>query len=202
MIKILDIVKIRQKYNVLLSDETSLNVTEKFIIDNKIYINKEFSLDEFEEILKSVDFYNYLEIAINYINKYYKNSYIIEQYLIKKGASKDLAKNVVLYLIEHKLVDDLKYLNDFINHYLELSYGPKYIISKAYSINIEQNLIRSIDFNLYQDRIYDNLVHLIDKLNLSIKEQDKYKKRNKIIKSLLNKGYDYDMIISNLKEDL
>lgn len=202
MIKILEVVKIRKKYNILLSDGQTFNVTEKFIIDNKIYENKEFTQGEFEDILNDINFYNYLEIAINYINKYYKNSYMIEQYLIKKGVNPDIAQKVVLYLQEHKLVDDFQYLNDFINHYLDLSYGPKYIISKAYSVNIKQNIIKRIDFNLYKDRIYDNLDKLINKLSISIKENDKLKKRNKIIKSLLNKGYDYDMIVNNLKEDL
>lgn len=202
MIKILNIKRNRKKYEVLLSNDITLNVTEKFIIDNKIYENKEFSLDEFEDILNSVEFYNCLETAINYINKYYKNSYIIEKYLIKKGADKVVANKVVLYLTEHKLIDDHKYLNDFIYHYLDMSYGPKYIISKAYSVNISQNIIKRIDFNLYKDKIYENLDKLINKLTFSIKDEDKYKKRNKIIKSLLNKGYDYDMIISNLKEDL
>ncbi len=202
MIKILNIKKNRKKYEVLLSNDIILNVTEKFIIDNKIYENKEFGLDEFEDILNSVEFYNYLENAICYINKYYKNSYMIEQYLIKKGADKDVANKVILYLTEHNLIDDHKYLNDFICHYLDMSYGPKYIISKAYSVNINQNIIKRIDFNLYKDKIYDNLDKLINKLTFSIKDEDKYKKRNKIIKSLLNKGYDYDMIVSNLKEDL
>lgn len=67
------------------------------------------------QIFLIIDFY---DIALTYLERNVKSSGEIKNYLKKKGASDEISSKIVSALISHKLLDDKKYFELYVSHYI------------------------------------------------------------------------------------
>lgn len=138
------------------------------------------------------------EKAYNYAIKYLKNIKTkkdVYDYLIKKGFTDDEVSEVCDYIEEVGLVDDDLYVKFFVE--------DSFIIKNKGSKKIEYELKRK---GIDNDKIDEALEEAKDmehealkeayerKLSATSRETDPYKRKTKIIRFLLSRGFDYSDI--------
>ncbi|NLW43140.1 MAG: hypothetical protein GXY89_08410 [Tissierellia bacterium] len=159
----------------------------------------EFEISEEElEILKAKEEEGlFFKQALLYVSKALKTSKEVRDYLYKKKVSPELQDEIIEKLLDLKLLDD--------ERYLEMYLEEKFNYSTDGSIKIKHKLYqkgfqsKDVDPLLpkYQDLEISNLKKLVSDRKKSRKNEDK----QKLIRYLMNKGYEYSMISEVVKEE-
>ena len=159
----------------------------------------EFEISEEElEILKAKEEEGlFFKQALLYVSKALKTSKEVRDYLYKKKVSPELQDEIIEKLLDLKLLDD--------ERYLEMYLEEKFNYSTDGSIKIKHKLYqkgfqsKDVDPLLpkYQDLEISNLKKLVSDRKKSRKNEDK----QKLIRYLMSKGYEYSMISEVVKEE-
>lgn len=201
MIKVNDLQKGKKNRYIVTLNENEYDVNENLILN--YHLIKGYVIEDdkvLDDIISDISYYDFYDIALTYLERNIKSSGEIKKYLKKKGASDEISSKIVSALISHKLLDDKKYFELYVSHYIRIGYGPIYIINKAKQSDIPQNIIEEFDFINYKDDIKDSCLKQSQKKIKLIKESDAYQKIMKLKRYLISRGYDYNMINEVIKE--
>ena len=203
MIKVNDLQKGKKNRYIVTLNEKEYDVNENLILN--YHLVKGYVIEDdriLDDIISDISYYDFYDIALTYLERNVKSSGEIKNYLKKKGASDEISSKIVSALISHKLLDDKKYFELYVSHYIRIGYGPIYIINKAKQSGIPQNIIEEFDFINYKDDIKASCLKQSQKKIKLIKESDAYQKIMKLKRYLISRGYDYDMINEVIKETI
>ncbi|MDF2700333.1 MAG: recX [Haloplasmataceae bacterium] len=158
---------------------------------------------------------------LNYINdQIYSDAYVIYQFdsnkkgvkviqdeLLKKGIELPFINKSLDYIKPEMVINNI---NQLINYYLKVSKNKtirklkenllRNLIVKGYEYEDIVTCINNFSFEEYHD---DESIILKEVNKVYSKYQKKYQShelRNKVIKALLTKGYEYEDIINNINE--
>lgn len=201
MIKVNDLQKGKKNRYIVTLNEKEYDVNENLILN--YHLIKGYVIEDdkvLDDIISDISYYDFYDIALTYLERNIKSSGEIKNYLKKKGASDEISSKIVSALISHKLLDDKKYFELYVSHYIKICYGPIYIINKAKQSGIPQNIIEEFDFINYKDDIKASCLKQSQKKIKLIKESDAYQKIMKLKRYLISRGYDYNMINEVIKE--
>lgn len=201
MIKVNDLQKGKKNRYIVTLNEKEYDVNENLILN--YHLIKGYVIEDdkvLDDIISDISYYDFYDIALTYLERNIKSSGEIKKYLKKKGASDEISSKIVSALISHKLLDDKKYFELYVSHYIRIGYGPIYIINKAKQSDIPQNIIEEFDFINYKDDIKASCLKQSQKKIKLIKESDAYQKIMKLKRYLISRGYDYNMINEVIKE--
>lgn len=157
----------------------------------------EISEEELEKLKAKEEEGLFFKQALLYVSKALKTSKEVRDYLYKKKVSPELQDEIIEKLLDLKLLDD--------ERYLEMYLEEKFNYSTDGSIKIKHKLYqkgfqsKDVDPLLpkYQDLEISNLKKLVSDRKKSRKNEDK----QKLIRYLMNKGYEYSMISEVVKEE-
>lgn len=201
MIKVNDLQKGKKNRYIVTLNEKEYDVNENLILN--YHLIKGYVIEDdkvLDDIISDISYYDFYDIALTYLERNIKSSGEIKKYLKKKGASDEISSKIVSALISHKLLDDKKYFELYVSHYIRIGYGPIYIINKAKQSDIPQNIIEEFDFINYKDDIKASCLKQSQKKIKLIKESDAYQIIMKLKRYLISRGYDYNMINEVIKE--
>lgn len=150
----------------------------------------EISDEDLKELMEKEDIEKAYKRALRYTSKSLKSSKEVIDYLYKHKISPDLHEEIISRLKDLGLLDD--------ERYLEIYLEEKFNYSSDGSIKIKNKLYQKgfkstdVDPHLYKFKEieFENLKKLIENRRNSRKKEDK----NKLIRFLLSKGYEYSMI--------
>jgi len=198
------ILKSRDKIKLILSDHTSLRISESTLAKYLLYQGKDVDKDQLIQICNDDIQADIIALCIDLISRRPRSVYEIRTYLKKKykdNIDSDLITTLITYLT------DKGYLNDdaFCKWWIEnrISFRPKssmeltkelsehgiesdvikYSLAKYYDQNTERELLKSL---------------LNKKFNLDSIGDLPLKEKQRIISYFLRKGYNYELI----KEEL
>lgn len=140
------------------------------------------------------------EKAYNYAIKYLKNIKTkkdVYDYLIRKGFTDEETSEVCDYIEEVGLVDDDLYVKFFVEDSFRIkNKGAKKIVYELKQRGIDDDKIEEA-MEKASDMEYEALKEAYErKLEATKSETDPYKRKNKIIRFLISRGFDY----SDIKE--
>lgn len=140
------------------------------------------------------------EKAYNYAIKYLKNIKTkkdVYDYLIRKGFSDEETSEVCDYIEEVGLVDDDLYVKFFVEDSFRIkNKGARKIVYELKQRGIDDDKIEEA-IEEASDMEYEALKEAYErKLEATKSESDPYKRKNKIIRFLISRGFDY----SDIKE--
>lgn len=140
------------------------------------------------------------EKAYNYAIKYLKNIKTkkdVYDYLIRKGFSDEETSKVCDYIEEVGLVDDDLYVKFFVEDSFRIkNKGARKIVYELKQRGIDDDKIEEA-IEEASDMEYEALKEAYErKLEATKSETDPYKRKNKIIRFLISRGFDY----SNIKD--
>lgn len=138
------------------------------------------------------------EKAYNYAIKYLKNIKTkkdVYDYLIRKGFTDEETSEVCDYIEEVGLVDDDLYVKFFVEDSFRIkNKGARKIVHELKQRGIDDDKINEA-IEEASDMQYDALKEAYErKLEATKSETDEYKRKNKIIRFLISRGFDYSDI--------
>lgn len=138
------------------------------------------------------------EKAYNYAIKYLKNIKTkkdVYDYLIRKGFSDEETSEVCDYIEEVGLVDDDLYVKFFVEDSFRIkNKGVRKIVYELKQRGIDDDKIEEA-IEEASDMEYEALKEAYErKLEATKSETDPYKRKNKIIRFLISRGFDYSDI--------
>lgn len=138
------------------------------------------------------------EKAYNYAIKYLKNIKTkkdVYDYLIRKGFSDEETSEVCDYIEEVGLVDDDLYVKFFVeDSFRTKNKGARKIVYELKQRGIDDDKIEEA-IEEASDMEYEALKEAYErKLEATKSETDPYKRKNKIIRFLISRGFDYSDI--------
>ena len=138
------------------------------------------------------------EKAYNYAIKYLKNIKTkkdVYDYLIRKGFSDEETSEVCDYIEEVGLVDDDLYVKFFVEDSFRIkNKGARKIVYELKQRGIDDDKIEEA-IEEASDIEYEALKEAYErKLEATKSETDPYKRKNKIIRFLISRGFDYSDI--------
>ncbi|WP_294795808.1 regulatory protein RecX [uncultured Fenollaria sp.] len=138
------------------------------------------------------------EKAYNYAIKYLKNIKTkkdVYDYLIRKGFSDEETSEVCDYIEEVGLVDDDLYIKFFVEDSFRIkNKGARKIVYELKQRGIDDDKIEEA-IEEASDMEYEALKEAYErKLEATKSETDPYKRKNKIIRFLISRGFDYSDI--------
>ncbi len=138
------------------------------------------------------------EKAYNYAIKYLKNIKTkkdVYDYLIRKGFSDEETSEVCDYIEEVGLVDDDLYVKFFVEDSFRIkNKGARKIVYELKQRGIDDDKIEEA-IEEASDMEYEALKEAYErKLEATKSETDPYKRKNKIFRFLISRGFDYSDI--------
>lgn len=138
------------------------------------------------------------EKAYNYAIKYLKNIKTkkdVYDYLIRKGFSDEETSEVCDYIEEVGLVDDDLYVKFFVEDSFRIkNKGARKIVYELKQRGIDDDKIEEA-IEEASDMEYEALKEAYErKLEATKSDTDPYKRKNKIIRFLISRGFDYSDI--------
>ncbi len=119
----------------------------------------------------------------------------VEQKLKSFNISQDTKNQIIIDLIQNDFLNESRFAKSFVRgKFYQKKWGKQKIIIELKKRNIHQNLIDIAIQEINQEDYYNALKKIILKKNVLIKETDIYKRNNKLIQYVINRGYSYNII--------
>lgn len=192
----------KNKYKIYF-DNTELVLYEDIILKYELLLKKDINVFLIDKIIDENRCYDAYELALSYIEIKLRNRKEIKDYLYKKGFDDNIISFVIEKLDKLDLLNDIKYIEAFINDKITLSMDGPYKIKRLLlefdlsEINID-NYLNTIDKDIWEEK----LDKIISKKKNIMKNKSYYVFITKIKNDLYNMGYDKEMIdnkLSNIK---
>ncbi|MFY9284009.1 MAG: RecX family transcriptional regulator [Miniphocaeibacter sp.] len=191
----------KDQFNITLDNSEIFYANYKLYNELNLYRGKTLTSEELTKLVEYDNFNNLLSVAINFISYRFRSEKEIINRLKKEKASDLEIDNIILYLKNLNMIDDIEFTKIF--------YNNKSQINKWSSKKIKYELyLKGISSEVFYDAIgdtyemdYNNALSVIEK-NYSIwkNKYDKFKLKNKIYSTLAQKGFSYDIITSVIEE--
>lgn len=200
-IKVIDLKKIKNKYEIIFSNDDKLVANEDLVLKYRLVKDKELELDVYKQARIDSVYYDFYQMALTYLSRGQKSQYKMKTYLISKGCDVEAAEFIIIELSRKKLLNDYKYMEMLVSHYSKKGYGPLYIKQKGNQESIDSLIIDECIHKIPDDEYLEYAIALIVKQNkIYSKKFDTFKKNQKLKSYLLSRGYSYDIINKALKE--
>lgn len=188
------------KYKVFIDNDCYL-FYEDVIVKYNFLLKDNITKKELDKYLDENSFYEYYYLALKYINTKLRTKKEVEKYLLKQEISKVLLSDVIKKLCLDGYLNEDVYAECYINDQINLKVvGPKKIENDLINLGISKDVIdRKIVFYT-KEMMNDKIVKYIDKQVRLNSNKSLFNLKNKILQSLLEKGFYKEDIMIFLDE--
>lgn len=166
--------------------DLELEIIYKYHLKDGVILSEE----ELNEILFENKKLTCFSVALKYVSKSLKTEKQVRDYLLKNEYPLELVDLAVKKLAEYKYIDDAAYAKSYFNTYSQTK-GIKLIKNELKNKGIKNEILQEV-FEDVSDNI-DVISKIVQKKlkNCVVFDQ---KQKEKLIRSLISKGYDYSDI--------
>ncbi|MDT8716553.1 recombination regulator RecX [Clostridium sp. 19966] len=193
----------KNRVNIFIDDEYSFSASTELVYTYKLEKNKVIDIKETESIVKEDNFLKAKTSALRIIEKTTKTQKEMKDKLIQKGYEEDIINRVMEFLKEYSFVDDGKYAQMYIKDKIGTK-GKNKIRFELTRKGISEDVLNPLLNDSTKEKEYDGAkAAALKKYNLIAKnESDKSKIYQKLVRFLMSKGYDYDIVKDIVKSIL
>ncbi|QQK07580.1 regulatory protein RecX [Miniphocaeibacter halophilus] len=191
----------KDQFDIILENKKIFHANYKLYNELNLYRGKELSSDDLKQLIEYDNFTNLLSISINFISYRIRTEKEIVNRLKKEKATEVEIENIVSYLKNLNMIDDLSFTKVFYNNKSQVNkWSSKKIKYELYLKGISNEVFDNVIEDTYETD-FNNAVHIIKKkYNIWKNKYDKYKLKNKIYSTLSQKGFSYDIITAVIEE--
>ena len=194
--KILNIKKQKNKYQITLDNNEKISINEHALIDTNILYKKNITNKQLNQIKEENSFYDNYDKVLKMINRKIRSQYEIEKFLLKNEVSNQ--EKIINKLKELNLINDELFAESFTNDKINLTLDGPYKIKKQLEDNHIDNLyINQALSNFTQDKIDQKIEKIIQK-KLKTNNDTSYIFKQKTSMYLSNLGYNSSDIYNHL----
>lgn len=201
-VQILRVIKKGNKFQVFTNvDEFAVQFTEDGLVKNRVYKDKTFTINKWEEIKKQNESSTIYDKVLHYIDYKPRTIKEVKLFLSKKGISEELIEVIIQELIDSKYLDDDLYIKMFIDNEIANLKGPLLIIHKLNALGIDKNNVLD-KLNIYTKELqYSNAYTLAVKCLKQHQLHPIIKQKEFIFNKLMRSGY-YSEIVYEVLSNL
>ena len=193
---IAELITKKDKVILKLSNGESLEINEDIVLDYFLYVNKELTVKELQEIKESAQTSSALNAAYSLLSRSQYTKKEIRQRLQKKNYKDKIVDKVIQKLLNLGYLNDKEYVKDYLLY--AQGKGPRKIKSELIKKGISDNLIKEIDFD-NQDL---EIAKQIDKTILKYQIYNYRTKFTKIYNHMVLLGFDAEKVKDILETKL
>ena len=203
MIKVKELIKKGRFYQAEIENEGEIEkhkISEDLVIQYRLIKNKELTSELYNQFLSEANKDRLYQKVLNFALYKMRTESEIVAYLEKNQI---LEPEYYLNKLKSiKAIDDETYLNNYLEEAINFKkIGPIKILDDLKSKGLSQKLINSFQINDYKEEFADNLKYWLDKKVKSIKNDSWLKLKKNLIAFLMNKGFNYQNVISLLNQE-
>ena len=191
----------KERVNVYIDDEYAFSINMELVYKFGLKVNEEVNKEKLIEISKSENLSKCKESALRTIERSYKTEKEIRDKLLAKEFDIETVDSTINFLIEYGFIDDSKFVSMYIKDRIRTQ-GRNKIRYSLISKGVNKLLIEEAFSTLDRDDEMERAIILCEKkyLNISKREDDDFKIKNKLTRYVLGRGYDYDIAKEVIKE--
>lgn len=191
------------KYKITFESGEMLNTYDDVILNNGLLFHKDVDSLLFNKLNEETKYYDIYNKTIKYIEKKLRSKKEIEVFLDKNGIEISDKNKIISKLESINLVNDKLFANAYFQDRINLSSdGPAKIINELKKNNISDDIILLVEEKIDDDVIYEKLSKLVLKKIKSNHNKSNYMLKQKIIVDMINLGYEKNMIIDIINENI
>lgn len=195
--KIISIVKAKykNKYIIEFEDEEKYNLSLEQIVKYKLKEGLDIDFNNFKYILNEENERAAYNTGLDIVSMRDNTSFEIKNKLFKKGYNEDAIDYALEKLIEYNFINDEKYANKYFNDATKYKkHGKNKIIYTLKQKGVSSSIISRLEFD--EDIELETAKSLCEKKLRTLKDDNK--KKEKLYRYLLSRGYGNDIIMKVL----
>ncbi len=191
----------KERVNVYIDEEYAFSINMELVYKFGLKEKQEIDKEKILNIAISENFSKCKEVALNIVERSYKTEKEIRDKLFLKDFDGDIIEKTIEFLKEYKFIDDSKFVKMYVKDHIK-SQGQNKIKYGLIQKGIDKILIDEALEEIDRDDEFNIAFTLCEKKYLSIikRESDEFKVKNKVIRYLLGRGYDYDIAKECIRE--
>ena len=187
------------KYKVII-DDIEYILYDDVLLKYSLGLKNEIDKSSFNDLLEYNDFLSYYYMSLKYIQNRFRCEKEVRTYLSKKNVDKNIIEKVIDKLYKDSYLNDYVYIKSYINDSINLSdKGPLKIKQELINLDLDIKLIdETLDTILSKVDINKRIEDIINKKIKVNKDKGSNYLKRKILFSLINLGYNKEVILSVL----
>lgn len=195
--------KNKNRCNIYIDNVFAFGVGNELIYKENLKVGMIIDEEKLKKIAYEENLINCKETALKIIERNYKTKKEMTKRLLEKGYALEEINETLKFLEEYNFINDESYAKAFINDRTKTQGKQKIkyaLKNKGVSDEIIEEELSKLDMEKEKENA--NILAL-KKYNILIKrESDKYKLKEKIIRFLISRGYDYEVAKDAVNEML
>lgn len=195
--------KNKNRCNIYIDNIFAFGVSNELIYKENLKVGMIIDEEKLKKIAYEENLINCKETALKIIERSYKTKKEMEKRLLEKGYNLEEINETLKFLERYNFINDESYTKAFIKNKTKTQGKQKIkyaLKNKGVSEEIIEEELSNLDMKKEKEKA--NILTL-KKYNILIKrENDKYKIKEKIIRFLISRGYNYEVAKDAVKEML
>lgn len=195
--------KNKNRCNIYIDNVFAFGVSNELIYKENLKVGMIVDEEKLKKIAYEENLINCKETSLKIIERSYKTKKEMTKKLLEKGYSLKEINETLKFLEEYNFINDESYTKAFINDRTKTQ-GKQKIKYALKNKGISDEIIEEELSKLDMEKEKENAnILALKKYNILIKrESDKYKLKEKIIRFLISRGYDYEVAKDAVNEML
>lgn len=195
--------KNKNRCNIYIDNIFAFGVSNELIYKENLKVGMIIDEEKLKKIAYEENLINCKETALKIIERSYKTKKEMEKRLLEKGYNLEEINETLKFLERYNFINDESYTKAFIKNKTKTQ-GKQKIKYALKNKGISEEIIEEELSNLDMKKEKENAnILALKKYNILIKrENDKYKIKEKIIRFLISRGYNYEVAKDAVKEML
>lgn len=184
----------KERVNIYIDEEFAFAIYMELVYRFGLKVNDEVDRDKLIEIAEIENLSKCKDNALKTIERSYKTEKEIRDKLLSKEFDETTVEKTISFLKEYAFIDDLKFTKMYVKDRIR-NQGRNKIKYALTQKGVNKYLIDEVFESLNKDEEEERAFLICEKKYLSIckREDDDFKIKNKLIRYMLGRGYEYDM---------
>lgn len=184
----------KERVNIYIDEEFAFAIYMELVYRFNLKVNEEVDKEKLIEIAKVENLSKCKDSALKTIERSYKTEKEIRDKLLNKEFDEETVEKTINFLKEYTFIDDLKFTKMYVKDRIRTQGRNKIkyaLIQKGVNKYLVDEVLEELDRNDEEERA----LLICEKKYLSIckREEDDFKIKNKLIRYMLGRGYEYEV---------
>lgn len=185
----------KERVNIYINEDFAFAMDAELVYKYNLKVDKEIDVDKLSVIAKEEEFSKCKNSALKTIERSYKTESEIKKKLLEKEYSEEVVFKTIDFLKEYNFIDDYTFVKMYIKDRI-INQGKNKIKYSLVTKGVDKTLIEEAFLELDTREDEEEKAFILGKKkydSLSKRESDKLKLKNKVIRYLIGRGYDYSI---------
>ncbi|MBO1199799.1 recombination regulator RecX [Staphylococcus simiae] len=192
--------KNKERFNLYLDGQFEMGIDIDTLVKFNLKKGQQLEASDMQQIQQYDHYRQGLNTAIQYLSYKKRTAKEVRQYLAKAEISEQAIDDVINYCYQEKLIDHVDYAESLKNTMIRTTdKGPEIYRQKLYQVGVESSIIDQYTELYKEQQPLEDIIAIANKI-MKTKKGPVTKVKQKVMQSLMQKGFDMETIQQVLNE--